>query len=114
MIAHLDLLIKYLIDFKTEKLITVAKAAGYIQQLAGKYSKECVYDTEKILNEQQSAEAKSSNQTRKDISVLKLINKVGAEIIFAESLPFYKEEIFFNMNNVEDYNLLLKKNATKE
>jgi len=37
-------MIKYLIDFKTEKLITIAKAAGYIQQLAGMYSKECVYE----------------------------------------------------------------------
>jgi len=102
-------IIKYLFDFKTEKLITVAEADGYIQQLAGKYSKESVYEAEKILNDQLSAEAKGGNQTKKDISALKLINKVGAEIISAESLPFYKEEIFFNMNNVEDYKFLLEK-----
>jgi len=106
-------MIKYLIDFKTEKLITIAKAAGYIQQLAGMYSKECVYEAEKILNDQLNAEAKGSIQKNKNISALKLIERVGAEIISAESLPFYKEEIFFNMNNVEDYKLLLKRlNAT--
>ena len=91
------------------KLITIAKAAGYIQQLAGKYSKECVYKAEKVLNDQLSVEAKGGNQTKKDISVLKLIERVGTEIIFAESLPFYKEEIFFNMNDVEDYKFLLKR-----
>ena len=33
-------MIKYLVDYKTEKIITIAKADGFIQQLAGKYSKE--------------------------------------------------------------------------
>ena len=102
-------MIKYIVDFKTDKLITVAKADGYIQQLAGKYSKECVYEAEKILNEQLSREAKGITQKKKNISVLKLINRVGAEIISAESLSFYQEQIFFNMNDIEDYNLLLEK-----
>lgn len=107
-------MIKYLVDFRTEKLITVAKATGHIQQLAGKYSKESVYEAEKILNDQLSGEAKGGNQTKKDISALKLIERVGAEIISAESLPFYKKELFFNMNDVEDYNLLLKKLSLAE
>lgn len=102
-------MIKYLVDFETDKLITVAKADGYIQQLAGKYSKDCVYQSEKILDHQLSAEANGGNQTKKEISALKLIERVGAEIISAESLPFYKKELFFNMNNVEDYNLLLER-----
>ena len=108
-------MIKYLVDFKTEKLITVAKGDGHIQQLAGKYAKDCAYEAEKILNDQLSAERKGGNQTKKDISALKLINKVGAEIISAEFLPFYKKELFFNMNEIEDYNLLLKKlNLTEQ
>jgi molybdopterin-guanine dinucleotide biosynthesis protein A len=102
-------MIKYIVNIKTEKLITVAKADGYIQQLAGKYAKECASKAEKILNEQLSKEIGTSKQKNKNISVLKLIEIVGAEIILAESLPFYKDEIFFNMNDVEDYNLLLKK-----
>ncbi len=107
-------MIKYIVDFKTEKLITVAKADGYIQQLAGKYSKDCVYEAEKILNDQLSTETKGIKQKKGDISALKLIDRVGAEIISAESLPFYKDEIFFNMNDVEDYNLLLKKLSDDE
>jgi len=102
-------MIKYLVDFKTEKLITVTRANGYIQQLAGKYSKESVYEAEKILNDQLSAETKGGNPKKRNISALKLIERVGAEIITAESLPFYKEEIFFNMNEIEDYKLLLEK-----
>ncbi len=101
--------IKYIVEFKTEKIITVAKADGYIQQLAGKYSKECVYEAEKILNDQQRAERECGKQKKKNISALKLINRIGAEIISAESLQFYKEEIFFNMNDFKDYKLLLKK-----
>jgi molybdopterin-guanine dinucleotide biosynthesis protein A len=102
-------IVKYLIDFKTEKLITVAKAGGYIQQLAGKYSKECASEAEKILNEDLNEEIETSKKKNKNISVQKLIEMVGAEIISADTLPFYKEEIFFNMNDVEDYNLLLKR-----
>ncbi len=102
-------MIKYIVDIKTEKLITVARANGYIQQLAGKYSKGCAREAEKILNEQLSKEIETSEQKNKNLNVLKLIEMVGAEIISAESLTFYKEEIFFNMNEVEDYNLLLKR-----
>jgi len=102
-------MIKYIVDIKTEKLITVARANGYIQQLAGKYSKGCAREAEKILNEQLSKEIETSEQKNKNLNVVKLIEMVGAEIISAESLTFYKEEIFFNMNDIEDYNLLLKR-----
>ncbi|RKY90208.1 MAG: molybdenum cofactor guanylyltransferase [Ignavibacteriae bacterium] len=102
-------MIKYIVDFKTEKLITIAKADGYIQQLAGKYSMDCLNTAEEILEEYVNLENRNNNQVRRRCNVLKLIDKVGAEIISAESLTFYKKELFFNMNKVEDYNLLLEK-----
>jgi len=46
--------------------------------------------------------------------VLRLIELVGTEIISAESLPFYSEDLYFNMNRTEDYNLLLNKLSLKE
>jgi len=46
--------------------------------------------------------------------VLSLIDLVGAEIIPAESLPFYNEDLYFNMNSTEDYNLLLNKLSLKD
>ena len=46
--------------------------------------------------------------------MLSLIDLVGAEIISAESLPFYNEDLYFNMNRTEDYNLMLSKLRIKE
>ena len=102
-------IINYLIDYKTDKLITVAKADGFIQQLAGKYSKECLSPSEKILKEVENNENRDVVQKKRKCNVLSLIDTVGAEIIPAESLPFYKEDLYFNMNRIEDYNLMLNK-----
>ena len=102
-------MIKYLIDYKTDKLVTIAKADGFIQQLAGKYSKACLSDTEDILKEYLEAERRDDVQKKRRCNVLKLIDRVGAEIINAEELPFYSEDLYFNMNKTEDYELLLQK-----
>jgi len=107
-------MISYLIDYKTNKLITVAKADGFIQQLAGKYSKECLSPSEKILEEGINNENRDVVQKKRKCNVLSLIDIVGAEIIPAESLPFYNEDLYFNMNRTEDYNLLLNKLSLKE
>jgi len=101
-------MIKYLVDFETDKLITIAKADGYIQQLAGKYSNKCLSTAERILNEQVNAEGRNVFQKKRDCNVLKLIEKVGAEIINAEKLSFYGKGTFFNMNRPEDYQKILE------
>jgi molybdopterin-guanine dinucleotide biosynthesis protein A len=102
-------MIIYLVDYNTSKIITVAKADGFIQQLAGKYSKACLSTAEEILKEQLEAERRNDVQTKRRCNVLKLIDQVGAEIINAEELPFYNENLYFNMNKTEDYELLLHK-----
>jgi molybdopterin-guanine dinucleotide biosynthesis protein A len=102
-------MIEYLIEFKTNKLITVARADGYIQQLAGKYSKDCLVTAEEILKEQVNIENRNTEQRKRGCNVLRLIDRIGAEIIPAESLPFYNEDLYFNVNRTEDDNLLLKK-----
>jgi molybdopterin-guanine dinucleotide biosynthesis protein A len=107
-------MINYLIEYKTDKLITVAKADGFIQQLAGKYSKECLSPAEKILKEVVNNENRNMVQKKRKCNVLSLIDVVGAEIINAESLPFFNEDLYFNMNRTEDYNLLLNKLSLKE
>lgn len=107
-------MINYLIEYKTDKLITVAKADGYIQQLAGKYSKECISPAENILKKVVNNENRNVIQKKRKCNVLSLIDVVGAEIIPAESLTFYNEDLYFNMNRSEDYNLLLKKLRLKE
>ena len=102
-------MINYLIEYKTDKLITIAKADGFIQQLAGKYSKECLSPAEKILKEVVNNENRNVVQKKRKCNVLSLIDIVGAEIISAESLPFYSEDLYFNMNRTEDFYLLLNK-----
>ena len=102
-------MINYLIEYKTDKLITVAKADGFIQQLAGKYSRACLSPSEKILKEGIENENRDAVQKKRKCKVLSLIDLVGAEIIPAESLPFYNKDLYFNMNRTEDYKLLLEK-----
>ncbi len=102
-------MINYLIEYKTDKLITVAKSDGFIQQLAGKYSKKCLSPSEKILKEDVNNENRDAGQKKRKCNVLSLLDLVGAEIIPAESLPFYNEDLYFNMNKTEDYELLLQK-----
>ncbi|MEE9572847.1 MAG: hypothetical protein V3W20_07365 [Candidatus Neomarinimicrobiota bacterium] len=90
-------MISYLIDYKTNKLITVAKADGFIQQLADKYSKEYLSPSEKIFKEVVNNKNRDAVQKKRKCIVLSLIDLAGAEIISAESLSFYDEDLYFNM-----------------
>ena len=38
--------------------------------------------------------------------MLRLIDVVGSEILDAETVPFYKKDIFFNMNKKEDFYII--------
>ena len=102
-------MIKYLVDYRTGKLITIAKADGFVQQLAGKYARVCLNEAENILKEQLEIESRNKIQEKRRCNVLKLIDRVGAEIIDAENLSFYKEDLYFNMNKTEDYKSVLQK-----
>ncbi len=90
-----------LIEYKTDKLITVAITDGFIQQLADKYSKEYLSPSEKILKEVVNNKNRDAVQKKRKCNVLSLIDLAGAEIISAESLPFYDEDLYFNMNRTE-------------
>lgn len=98
-------MIKYIVEFKTEKPITVCKADGFIQQLAGRYSKSVLPLAEEILINY-TEEIRAGIQKNRKCNVLNLLDKAGSEIIDAEKLFFYKENIFFNMNRLEDYKKL--------
>ena len=95
-------MIKYILDYETTKPITVCKADGFIQQLAGRYSKSVLQDAEKLLINNKTDLTKL-HQTKKRCKVLKLLDKVTVEIIDAELLEIYKDFMFFNMNRKEDY-----------
>ena len=99
-------IINYIVDFETQSPITVCKADGFIQQLAGKYSKSILPEIENILGLQRE-EKLSPNMKKKRYSLLSLLEIVGAEVIEANDLDFYKEGTFLNMNRQEDYNKIL-------
>ena len=101
-------MIKYLIEFKTDKPVTVAMADCFIQQLCGVYDKSCLRYAEEILKNGMGPEKRSEGQKDRRCRVLGLIDIVGAEIIDAESLPFYKKDMFFNMNKRSDFEQVLK------
>ncbi|MCB0730197.1 MAG: molybdenum cofactor guanylyltransferase [Ignavibacteriae bacterium] len=100
-------IIKFICEYKTEHPITVCKADGFIQQLAGKYSKSLITSAEEILKSNEN-ETRDVNQKKRKCSVLTILDKCGAEIINAEELIIYKQHMFFNMNRPEDYNWILK------
>ncbi len=106
-------MIDYIIQFKTDKPVTVAKSEGYIQQLCGLYDKSCAGFAEEILINEADNELRETEQKKRGCRVLRLIDVVGAEIIDAESLSFYSPDLFFNMNKREDYEYALKKLSSK-
>lgn len=86
-------MIKYIVDYKSDKPIIFCEAAGYHQPLVGIYSKEILKEIESVLTD---------NEVN-DKSFHSFLKKVDAEIIHPEGLVFYKDELFFNVNNIEDY-----------
>lgn len=101
-------IIEYIIKFDTPHPITVCRADGYIQQLAGNYSKSVLPKIEKLFKINED-EIKNSNQRKRKWKVHLLLDLVGAEIIEANKLDFYSEGLFLNMNSQEDYQIILSK-----
>ena len=102
-------MIKYIVDFPTNKKITIAKADGFIQQLVGTYNRDINVSIEETFKSQLRGDERDNNQHKRGCRVLSLIDKVGAEIINAESLPFYKPGTYFNMNKQDDFNFVKEK-----
>ena len=102
-------MIRYLVDYNTNKLVTIAEADGFIQQLCGVYHKSCLPYAENILSINKNDEERGEVQKKRGCKVLGLIDIAGAEIIEAELLSFYKKDMFFNMNRRSDYECILSK-----
>ncbi len=97
--------IRFLIDYPTQSSITIAKADGFFQQLAGVYHKDSIKEIEKIINESATEEEnRSGEQVKRGCKVFKLVNNMNAKIIDAESeIPNYKAGTFFNMNKPHEF-----------
>ncbi len=92
-------MIQYIVECRSEKPIKFCEAAGYHQPLAGVYSKSVIAEVEKVI---------SDGNVVTDKSFHHFLKKVDAEIIHPENLPFYRDDIFFNVNSKSDYEHILK------
>lgn len=102
--------IKYLIEYQTNKKITIANADGFFQQLAGVYHKSVLSDIERILKESAEEESRAADQKKRGCKVFRLVQELDAEIIEAETqIPGYIPGTFFNMNKPEEYREIVER-----
>jgi len=92
-------LIKYIIEFKSDKHIRYCFASGRHHYLAGIYRKELLPEIERIF----ASNLDDSEKKTEQFSIRNLINIVDAETIHVEKLSFYRDELFFNLNTQEDF-----------
>ena len=104
-------MIKYIVDYPSEKPVKVARAGGFVQQLCGVYSKPVLPAAEIILNEEMTKnETQVPEQKNRKCMVLNLLNRVDAEIINPENnFPGFNPEWFINMNTPDDFELVLRR-----
>jgi molybdopterin-guanine dinucleotide biosynthesis protein A len=97
-------LIRYVVEYDSNKPVRYCFTANRHNYLAGIYSKEIISDVERIL----SGGIRTSDKKEKLYSVKNLFNNIEAEIILVEKLSFYSDELFFNINTPEDFKHLNK------
>ncbi len=93
-------MIEYIIAQAGAAPITVVRVAGFVQPLAGLYCKQVLPQIEKMLT--------LPADTRKRFSVHGLLAGVATKIIDPVGLPFYRQELFFNMNDKKDYEQIIR------
>lgn len=96
--------IEFIINYKTNKSITITKADGFVQQLCGLYSKQ---DLQEIVELIEDDKLEINNFQKCGCKVLQLVQKLDAEIIdIANEYDGYEEGMFLNMNKPEDFELV--------
>ena len=97
-------MIQSIIEYPSDKQITVPKADGFIQQLCGVYNKSLIPIIEKIIENDRTEETRDKSQSKRKCKVHQLIDTVPSTIINnIESMRGYAKNIFLNMNNPDDY-----------
>ena len=89
-------IINYLTGFNSSKKILLPKVNGQIQKLCGVYSKSIIEEIKKLI-------LQSETDNKLKGSVHELIERVPTELIDVEPLLFYNQNMFLNMNSLEDY-----------
>ena len=99
--------IEYIINYKSDKLITITKADGFIQQLCGLYSKQVLPEIVELIEENKSNIVDTDQQKKCGCKVLQLVENLNAEIIdIANEYDRYGEGMFLNLNKPEDFEIV--------
>ena len=100
--------INYLVEYPTDKLITIAKADKFLQQLCGVYYKSLLPSIENIIEKNNiPVDERNPVQNKRGCSVLELVKNVPAEIIdIEEEYQDYIPGTFYNMNRPEEYSFI--------
>lgn len=101
-------MINYIVNFPTGKPVTICNAAGYIQPLAGIYSKIIFGQIEDYLNKFEIENSHNEKEKNKVCRMHEFLNQLDIELINPENQPFYSHKLFFNMNRPEDYEEIIK------
>jgi molybdopterin-guanine dinucleotide biosynthesis protein A len=97
-------IVRFIVDYPSQKTIIVPIADGFVQQLCGVYSKDCLPTVERILLDDQETENRHTHQHHRKCKIIALLNELNAEQIDLEKLfPEYQQHSFLNMNYPEDY-----------
>ncbi len=100
--------IDFLASYRTEKRITIAKADGYYQQLAGVYHKDAIPVIDALLADNDVKESRAGDQKKRGCKVLELVRQMDAKVLDAESeIPNYRAGTFYNMNKPHEYEEIL-------
>jgi molybdopterin-guanine dinucleotide biosynthesis protein A len=101
--------IEFIINYKTDKLVTITKADGFIQQLCGLYSKDALPEIIKLI-EDDGIIIETEQQNKSSCKVLQLVKELNSEIINIESeYVGYLPGMFLNMNKPEDFEFVKEK-----
>ena len=95
--------IEYIVDFKTDKLISVFQMNEYIHPFPGIYSNQIL----STINERLNPIIDSKEKKDANAKVTSFIKSIDTEIINPEVAIGYTENTFLNINTQEDYNNLL-------
>ena|ERR1035437_651910 len=100
--------IKYLVEYPTDKLITIARADNFVQQLCGIYYQSLIPYIENITGmNNEGGDEENPVQDKRGCSVLELVKNVPAEIIDIEEVyQDFRPGTFYNMNRPEEYSFI--------
>jgi len=103
-----DEMIKYIVEFPTPRPVTICKAAGYFQPLAGVYSKEIFNALDEHLKNFDKLSSEGEIKHKKNCGMHDFLDSIPPEIINPENLDFYFDDLFFNINYPEDYKKVIR------